>query len=321
MIRVHRRSSAADQLQYEYMRFALTVALCLSLLPAQEKPKTGLDKAALETYVRHLLAVIPEVQVKIDDPKASEIPGLQQVDVHFTYGNRSQDETFFVSKDGQKIVRGFIYDLGQNPFKPELEKLKTDAAPSLGTAGAPVTVVVFSDFQCPNCKEEAKALRANLLQKFPTQARLFFKDFPLSQIHPWAKQAAIAGRCVYQQNPAAFWDYHDWIYEHQSDIAVENLKAKVTEFANTAKNLDGLQLGRCIDTRATEAEIDKSLAEGLALKVDATPTIFVNGRRLIGNYPWPNLEQIISGELNYQKTAHNAVDKCCEIKIPNPLSK
>jgi protein-disulfide isomerase len=99
------------------------------------------------------------------------------------------------------------------------------------------------------------------------------------------------------------------------------LKAKVMEFAQTAKDLDGMQLGRCIDSKATEADVDASIAQGHSLNIDATPTIFVNGRRLVGNYPWVNLQQLINGELNYQKTAQNAGEKCCEIKIPNPLNK
>jgi len=308
-------------LQCSYMRFVSLAALCLALLSGQEKPKPGLDKVALEAYVRHLLAVIPEVQVKIDDPKPSPVSNLEQVDVHFIYGQRSQDETFYVSKDGHKIFRGYIYDLSQNPFKDDLDKLKTSLSPSFGDAGAPVVVVVFSDFECPNCKEEAKTLRQNLPTAFPKDVRVYFKDFPLEQIHPWAKPAAIAGQCVFRENPAAFWQYHDWIYEHQSEITADNLKAKVLEFAQTVKDLDGMQLGRCIDSKATEADVDASIAQGRALKIDATPTMFVNGRRLIGNYPWPNLQQIINGELNYQKTAKNAGEKCCELKIPNPLDK
>ena len=303
------------------MRFALIAALCLSILPAQEKPKSALDKTQMEAFVRHLLAVIPEVQVKVDDPKPSIVGNLLQVDVHFTYGTRSQDETFFVTKDGHNVVRGYVYDVAKNPFEPELEKLKTDKAPSFGAASAPVTFVVFSDFQCPNCREEAKALRQNLPATFPTQVRFFFKDYPLEQIHPWAKSAAIAGRCIYQQSPAKFWEYHDWIYDKQAEINADTLKNQVLEFANNAKDLDTLQLGRCIDTKATEAEVDASIAEGKTLKVDATPTIFLNGRRLVGNYPWPNLEQIVNGELNYQKEVKAAADKCCEISIPSPLKK
>jgi protein-disulfide isomerase len=325
------------------MRFAVPTALCLCLLPAihaQEKPKSApastavsaLDKTQLEAYVRHLLAVIPEVQVKIDDPKPSSTPDLLQVEVHFNYQGRSQDETFYVTKNGQNIIRGVVYSFADNPFKEDLDKLKTTGAPSFGPATAPVTVVEFGDFECPNCKEEAKTLRDNVPTQFPTQVRVVFKDFPLEAIHPWAKTAAIAGRCVFHQSPAAFWKFHDWIYEHQTDITSENLKTQVLDFAKSAADLDGLQLGRCIDTKATEGEIDASIAEARALHVDATPTVFLNGRRLIGNYPWQNLDQIINGELNYQKSAQNAPpaaagtaaakdDKCCEVKIPSPLSK
>ena len=106
------------------MRSVVLAGLCLALLSGQEKPKTGIDKVALEAYVRHLLAVMPEVQIKIDDPKPSPVPTLEQVDVHFVYGPRTQDETFYVSKDGKKVIRGFIYDLAQNPFKEDLEKPK-----------------------------------------------------------------------------------------------------------------------------------------------------------------------------------------------------
>jgi predicted DsbA family dithiol-disulfide isomerase len=91
-------------------------------------------------------------------------------------------------------------------------------------------------------------------------------------------------------------------------------------------DVDGVQLGQCIDSKATEADVDASLAEGHALHVDATPTVFINGRRLVGNYPWQNIEQIINGELNYQKTAQSTAapksdDKCCEVKIPSLLDK
>jgi protein-disulfide isomerase len=277
------------------MRFALVAALFALLLPAQEKPKSALDKPTLEAYVRHLMAVIPEVEVKIDDPKPGPMPSLLQVDVHFTYGSRSQDETFYVTKDGKQVIRGLVYDIADNPFKADLDKLKTDLSPSFGTAGAPVVLIIFGDFECPNCKEEAKTIRDNLLTKYPTQVRVYFKDFPLEQIHPWAKAAAIAGRCVFRQSPTAFWQYHDWIYEHQAEINPENLKMQVMQFAGTISDLDGLQLGRCVDTKATEADINTSIAEARALKVDATPTLFLNGRRLVGNYPWPNIEQLIDG--------------------------
>src|SRR5580698_1527941 len=173
------------------MRLVVVATLFLSLLtllPAQDKsksmPASTLDKVQLEAYVRHLLAVIPEVQVKIDDPKPATAPDLQEVDIHFTYQGRSQDETFYLTKDGQHIVRGVVYSLNKNPFQDDLEKLKTNGSASFGPDTAPVTVVEFGDFECPNCREEAKTLRENLPKEFPSQVHLFFKDFPLEQIHP-----------------------------------------------------------------------------------------------------------------------------------------
>jgi protein-disulfide isomerase len=304
------------------MRFIGGLLLCVLSLSAQDKSKRVLDKAAFEAYIRHLLVVVAEVQVKIDDPKPSDVPGLDRIDVHFTFGPNTRDDVFYISKDGNKIIRGEVYDLHQNPFQSDLDKLKTDLSPSFGTPGAPVVLVVFSDFQCPNCKEEAKTLRDNLKSgRVAEKVRLYFKDYPLVTLHPWAKAAAIAGRCVFRQSPTAFWQYHDWMYEHQGEINGDNLKSKVEEFARTVSDLDSLQFGRCVDTKATEAEVDKEMAEGKALRVDGTPTMFLNGRRLVGNYPWANLEQLINSETDYQKTAKNAGEKCCEVKIPSPLNK
>ncbi len=240
--------------------------------------------------------------------------------VQASAGAASVDQVFYVSPDGKKIIQGAVYDIADNPFRNELSKMNTASSPSLGTPGAPVVLVLFTDFQCPYCREEANMLRKNLLSTFPKEVRLYLKEFPLEQIHPWAKPAAIAGRCVFQQNPAAFWLYHDWVFEQQAQITPENLRAKVMDFAQ-GKEIDTLQLGRCIDTKATEAEVDSSIADAKALQVNATPTLFVNGRRLV-SAAWPQLEKIIRSEIEYQKTAKNAGDQaCCEVTLSPPLGK
>jgi protein-disulfide isomerase len=300
-------------------RFVLLACLLLPIAqPAAPDKKSALDKPTLEAYVRHLFVWGPQIKVEISDAKPGPLPGMMEVTVRASAGAASQDVLFYVSKDGQKILQGSVYDIKDNPFKADLDKLKTDLQPNFGTAGAPVVLVLFSDFQCPYCKEEAKMLRGNLLSAYPKQVRLYFKDLPLEQIHPWAKPAAIAGRCVYKQNPTAFWDYHDWIYEHQGDITKENLREKVLEFAK-GKEIDALQLGRCIDTRATEVEVDKSIGEARELRVNSTPTLFVNGRKLPAAVAWPDLRQIIDKEIEYQKTAKNAGEDCgCEVKLPSP---
>jgi protein-disulfide isomerase len=286
---------------------------------AADATKSFLDKATLEGYVRHLFVWGPAIQVSVSDPKPSRVSGFSEVVVRGTAGAASQEETFLVSRDGKQILQGRVFDVDKNPFFTDLAKLKTEFQPSMGTPGAPVVLVLFTDYQCNFCRDEAKMLRDNLLSAYPKEVRLYLKDFPIEQIHPWAKTAAIAGRCVFRQDPAAFWDYHDWVFDKQREITSENFKSKFLEFAGS-KQLDVLQLTRCLDTRATEAEVNQSIAEARALNVTATPTLFVNGRRLAGNPGWPSLRQIIDFEIEYQKTARNAGEDCgCEVKLPSPL--
>jgi protein-disulfide isomerase len=288
---------------------------------APDKPadkKSAWDKSTFEAYVRHLNVWGPQITVEIGEPKPSEMPGFSLVNVHASAGGASADFEYYVSKDGRKVVQGNLYDISQNPFKPELDKLKTDLQPSFGTPGAPVVLVEFSDFECPMCKEEAKTLRDNLLSAYPKQVRFYFLEFPLDQIHPWARAAAIAGRCVFRQNANAFWDYHDWIFAHQDEINAGNLKDKVLEFAK-GKEIDALQLTRCMDNKESEAEVNKAQAMGKDVGVGATPTLYINGRKMVGRVDWPSLRGVIDYEIEYQKTAHNAGEDCgCEVALPGP---
>ena len=297
---------------------ALAAATLFAQTPAAKKPASALDKKVLADYLRHLFVWPEPVQITIGDPKPGPMAGYYEVTIHGSNGNQIQDETFYVSHDGQKVIRGVVFDINQNPFKSDLDKIRTERQPSFGTPGAPVVIAEFSDFECPFCREEAKLLRENLMKDYPTQARAYFFDFPLVTMHPWAKSAAMAGRCVFRQSASAYWDFHDWIFENQKDVTAENLKSKVLEFAATKdKDIDAAQLTSCIDTKATEAEVDKTIALGTSLAVNQTPTIFVNGRRLAGSAPWQELKYIIDYEIGYQKTAKNAGEDCgCDVKLP-----
>jgi protein-disulfide isomerase len=301
---------------------SLAVALCLSMAASGQNPpkKSALDRATFEAYVRHLFVMDKRITVTVGDPKPSlDLPGFLDVSVHASMGQQAQDFQFLVSKDGSRILQGNIYDINQNPFKKDLDKLKTEFEPSLGAPGADVVLVEFSDFQCPYCKEEAKMIRENLTKTYPQNVRLYFKTFPLASLHPWATAAAIASKCAFRQQPASFWTFHDWVFEHQGEITPENLKDKVMGWAKEQKDLDSLQLGQCMDTKATEAEVDKDLNEGRDLQVDRTPTLFVNGRRINATLDWANLKPIIDYELEYQKTARNAGENCgCDTRLNLP---
>jgi protein-disulfide isomerase len=307
-------------------RLALTgAALVLSAIFAMAQPapkntpgKSALDKGVMEDFVRHLFVWGPQIQVKVEDPKAAAVlPGYKEVNVIASAGAATQAVTFYVSNDGTRIIQGNVFDVNRNPFQGDAEKIKTDLQPSFGTPGAPVVVVIYSDFQCSFCREEAKTIRTQLVQAYPDTVRVYFKDFPLEAIHPWAKPAAIAGRCIFRQKPAAFWDYHDWIFEKQGDINPENLKAKVEEFAKS-KNLEPIQLAACMDKRATEAEVDRSIAEGRVLGINSTPTLYINGRKLVGQVPFQQMKGIIDHEIEYAKS-HGGGEKCCELTLPSPV--
>ena len=281
----------------------LAAVLALAWLPAgsaiaQKKPKSALDKSALEAYLRHVELYRGTVTYKIDDPRPSkDLPGFSEVEVHLSFDGGTKDERYYVSKDGQILVNGDVYRINGNPFQTNLDRLSLADLPSLGPANAPVTIVEFGDLECPDCRMEAPILRHNVAETFASQVRLYFKDFPLGSIHPWARAAAIAGRCVYHQDAKAFWDFYDWIYENQQEIEPDNLNSKILAWAGQ-NGLDTRRLGGCIETKASEPEVDRSLAEGRSLGVRGTPTLFINGRK-IGGLAWPDLELVIRKELEY----------------------
>jgi protein-disulfide isomerase len=300
------------------MRGILAFLLLSAAALAQTPAKSALDKAALEAYLRHLLLYPKNVTVEIADPKPSDAPGFHEVRVRASAGAANEERIFYVSNDGKKLFQATVYDLAKNPFEREMKLLKTELQPSLGTPGAPVVIAVFSDFQCQFCRDEAKTLREKLIQAYPEQVRLYFKDMPLAQIHPWALPAAQAGRCIFRDKPRAFWDYHDWAFDKQAELNEQNFRQKLNEYA-AAKGLDAVKLNQCIDSKATLPEIEQSMAEARALGVNSTPTLFINGRKISSAIRWENLKQIIDFELDYQTAANNAGEQCCTVKLPSPL--
>ena len=254
----------------------------------------------IEAYLRNLYAFGPDVQVTVGAPKESAVPGLMEVDIGVKIGENNESAKFYVSKDGRFLFRGELSDMTRDPLAETRAQLQTKDAPSLGDVKAPVTLVEFSDFECPVCRNLHDALRG-LLPKYAQQVRVIFKDFPIEQIHPWARTAAIAGRCAYQQDPNAFWKMYDLIYDHQDIISAANAWEKMLDYASQAGlNRDGLK--SCMASPEPGAAIDASRANGLQVEVNSTPTIFVNGRRLVGADAHL-LEQYIQYELAKLKPA------------------
>ena len=251
----------------------------------------------VEAYLRNLYAFGADTVVKIGAPKDIGIEGLLEVDVAVKLGENEQTGKVYVTKDGKYMFRGEVSDLSKDPMVETRAQLETKDSPSLGPANAPVTLVEFSDFECPVCRALHDALRG-MLPNYP-QLRVVFKDFPLEQIHPWARTAALAGRCAYQQNPAAFWKMYDLIYDGQDLISPENAWGKMSDFASQS-GLNADVFKACMASPEAGAAVDASRANGILLEVGSTPTMFVNGRRIVGADPH-TLEQYIKYELDHLK--------------------
>jgi protein-disulfide isomerase len=288
---------------------------------AEPAKPSALDKSVLENYVRHIEAWDHTINVEIADPKPGPMDSFLQFDIHASRDKASKDVVYYVSKDGKHIVQGAFFETAENPYKSALDKLKgitPSLTPNYGTQGAPVVIVEFSDFECPFCKEEAKTLRTNIPTAYPKEVHLYHMDMPLEAVHPWARAAAMAAHCVYKQNNEAFWSYYDWIYDHQADITLENLQAKVLDWAKGNDKIDSLKLGRCMQAKDTDPDITLSQDMAKTLGVDQTPVFFINGRRLPGAVDWPTMKHIIDEEIEYQKTAKNAGEDCgCSVTLPS----
>ena len=263
-------------------------------------PPTALQRS-VEAYLRHLYALGPNVQLTVSAPKDSEVPGLLETTVDLKDGENSQSAKFYVSKDGKYLVRGEVSDLSKDPLAETRSRIEMKDAPALGDPEAQVTLVEFSDFQCPVCRSLHDVLRG-MLPKYP-QVRVVFKDFPIDSLHPWARTAALAGRCAYQQDPKAFWKVYDAIYDQQEVISASNAWSKMTDFAGES-GLNPDTFKACMASPEAAAAVDASRVNGQQLEVNSTPTVFVNGRRLVGADSHA-LEQYIQYELAQQKAAKN----------------
>jgi protein-disulfide isomerase len=179
---------------------------------------------------------------------------------------------------------------------PELPVLtvSADDDPSVGPADAPITIVEFSDFQCPYCQKSVGVLK-ELRHFYGEKIRIVYRDYP-SPNHPYAQQAAEAAQCAGDQGK--FWEYHDSLFDHQA-------RGTGWNFIELAKEI-GLRheaLATCLKTRRYREEVSKDLHDGFKLGVTSTPTFFINGRPLVGAKPFAEFQAVIDRLLKQQPSS------------------
>lgn len=147
-------------------------------------------------------------------------------------------------------------------------------APFRGSKTAQVTLVEFSDFQCPYCGAASKIVH-DVLKKYDGKIRFVYKQFPLNTIHQYAQKAAEASLCVRKLAPDTFWNMHDALFADQKHLTIADLKKK----ASTLK-IDQLKFDQCLTSGEMATEVQKDIKEGLQLGIRSTPTFYINGRLL-----------------------------------------
>jgi protein-disulfide isomerase len=160
--------------------------------------------------------------------------------------------------------------------------------PTRGPADAPVTIVEFSDFQCPYCARIEPVL-AQVRKKYGDKIRWVFKQLPLP-MHPNARRAAEASLCAADQGK--FWELHDWMFAHQDELTEESLKTEAK-----ALGMDADKFGACLDGKTKSKQVVADMGEAQRVGVNGTPGFLVNGRLLVGAQPLNAFTDIIDDEL------------------------
>lgn len=194
---------------------------------------------------------------------------------------------------GEKTKNTVVEVYLQRPQRPWFD-VNVGDSPTLGSKDAKITIVEYSDFQCPYCGRATETVK-QLMEKYGKKVRLVFKHFPMP-FHNEAQLAAEASLCAKEQKVDYFWKMHDELFKDQTKLGKSDLKA-------TAKKL-GLDTGKfdsCLDARKYQAAVKQEMKEAEEIGVKATPTFFVNGRLINGAQPIEAFSEVIDQELQAKK--------------------
>ena len=267
----------------------------------------------IEVIVRSHFDIPPDVIVHIGVRGASDLPGYHIIPVTLTQGDRTSPPfAFEISDDSKTFLRVDRYDLSMDP------KLMAPTAgrPARGPANAPVTIVSYDDLECPYCSQMHAQLFPDAMKRYDGKLRIIYRDFPLMDLHPWALHAAVDVNCLAAQSEPGYWNLVDYIHAHGAEITGTDNKPE-TAFAGLDKltadegarqkvNLDGLKA--CVAKQDTAAVL-ASVQQGIAIGVESTPTLFINGEKMNGARTEDLLWKAIDRAMTFEGVPPPAVAK------------
>ncbi len=201
--------------------------------------------------------------------------------------NFEQLKTVLEKKDGQYFLNSAAAGIKPGKFLETLQVLSTDRVK--GPETAPVTIIEFSDFQCPYCKIASEAMK-QALAAYPDKVRFIYREFPLTQIHANAQAAAEAAECAGDQNK--FWEMHDLLFANQDKLDAASISKYAVQLKLNKANFDS-----CVSTGKYKAKITADIATGTNFGVSGTPAFFINGQLMSSEPTVDNLKAAIDAIL------------------------
>ena len=250
------------------------------------------SEETVNAFLKEMFGYDSQLSWKIADIRPSEAEGLAQVTIVMSSPKGQELSRFYVTADGKHALAGQMMPFGSDPFGADRKLLAKEAnGPSRGPAAAPVTIVEFSDLQCPHCKLAMPVIE-KLLGEEPN-VRFVFQNFPLP-MHDWAAKAAAYADCVSHSSNDAFWKFVDGTFNAQGEITAANADEKLKGLADAA-GVKGSDIAACAAKPETEARVQESVALGHSLHVTGTPTVFINGRGIedLGALPFNVLKNLV----------------------------
>jgi protein-disulfide isomerase len=230
------------------------------------------SEAAIEAYY---LAQQDKINARLEEVRPQLVQALKQAQIQ-------QARQAYVAKLKDRSDLSVM-------LRPPSVDIAFDPARLRGSRDAVITIVEFSDFQCPFCGKIQPVL-SGLLSKYQGRVKLAFRDFPLRKIHPLAQQAAEASRCAAEQGK--FWEYHDRLFQDSSKLS----SAHLAEHARSI-GLDVSTFDACVAAGKYSSSIEADLQDGTRIGITGTPAIFINGIFVGGAQPAAALEKAIDAEL------------------------
>lgn len=259
-----------------------------------------LEAAARKTTAAALMSAVKPAPVSDDQMHAFYDSQKAQIPQPFEQISPKIKE-FLQSQAVEKANRSYLNSLrakyGAAVIVEPLREVVGTSGPERGPESAPITIVEFSDFECPYCGRFTPVLK-RVLAAYPTQVRLVYRYMPISSIHPEAQKAAEAAVCANDQ--AKFWEMHDTLFSEQNTLDVASLKEKAKRLG-----LDSNKFDSCLDSGQAAALVKSDLNEAQRLGLEATPASFVNGRFVDGAVTFDQMTALINEELRLPpRTAH-----------------